>query len=278
MKLSARLSMVMVSLMLTMGLLLALLISNQITKNQKQDHDRWTSSLASALAKAVFRDTLVGNRAEVIASLQRSMKDNPEISYLMIVDFHGKIFAQVNKLHHPIPVEGISHANDHSNNSKLYHVGKLTIRDEVYPLIENLSAHLHVGFDTGYEERYLHNITRTVLVSTALLLLIATFIAVLMSARISRPIRQLAASLRNYGSGKMAQEISINANDEEVRELVDSFYSMTAQNNQTLQALREERNFNSAVLDTAGALVVSERLLCAGDSGKISLGNAVRAG
>lgn len=256
MKLSVRLNLVMVALVLATGLLLSFLINNQINKNQKMDHERWSASLASALAKAVFRDTLAGNRAEVIAALRRSMKDNPEIAYLMVVDFHGKIFAEVNRLGQQIPVEEIDHADFQKFNNKKYQIGKITIRDEIYPLIENLSAHLHVGFDTVYEDQYLGRITRTILATTAMLLLVTMVIAVLLATRISRPITQLAVSLRNYGRGRLTPKDHIDSKDSEVRELVDSFYSMTDENSRTMQELRAERNFNDAVLDNAPALVV----------------------
>jgi len=256
MKLSARLSLVMVSLVLVMGLLLALLVSHQISQNEKLDRERWTGSFASALAKAVFRDTLSGNRSEVIAALHRSMKNNPEIAYLMIVDFHGKIFAEVSRLRQKIPVEDISHADFRHKHISKYKLASLTIRDESYPLIENLSAHLHVGFDTEYEENYLGNITQTILATTAMLLLVTMAIAVFLATRISHPITQLAASLRNYGHSESTPKKDIDASDVEVRELVSSFYSMTDENSRTMQELRSERNFNDAVLDTVAALVV----------------------
>lgn len=256
MNLRVRLSLVMVSLVLVTGLVLAILISNQTTKNQRLDHERWSASLASALAKAVFRDTLAGNRAEVIASLRRSMKDNPEIAYLMVVDFNGKIFAEANKLDRPIPVEGIDHSRYQSNNRNKYQLGKLTIRDEVYPLIENLPAHLHVGFDTAHEADYLGSITQTILTTTVIFLFIAMAIALLLAERISRPISQLATSLRKYGRGELIPKGNLQKADGEVRELVNSFYSMTEENTRTLQELQGERNFIDAVLDNAGALVM----------------------
>jgi PAS domain S-box-containing protein len=256
MKLRVRLSLIMIGLVLVTGLLLAALISKQITENQRRDHDRWSASLASALAKAVFRDTLAGNRAEVIASLRRSMKGNPEIAYLMIVDFNGRIFAEVNKLKQPIPIKQIDHTHDLHNPKTEFHLGDVTVRDEVYPLIENLPAHLHVGFDTAYEARNLGSITQTILTTTAVLLLVTIVMALLFAERISRPIAQLATSLRNYGRGQPTPKREVQAVDTEVQELVDSFYAMTEENSRTLQALQGERNFIAAVLDHAGALVV----------------------
>lgn len=256
MKIRVRLSLVMVSLVLVTGLVLAMLISKQITQNQRQDHERWSASLASALAKAVFRDTLAGNRAEVIASLKRSIQDNPEIAYLMVVDFHGKIFAEVNKLDQAIPVAMLDHMHNMSYARKNFRLGNITIRDEVYPLIDNLPAHLHVGFDTAYDAKYMATITQTILTSTAILLLITVAIAILLAARISRPITNLAQSLRNYGQGKLTPKGELYAVDTEVQELVDSFYSMAEENTRTLHELQTERNFVNAVLDNAAALVI----------------------
>ena len=256
MKLRTRLSLVMVALVLVTGLTLALLISSQIANNQKLDHARWSASLTSALAKAVFRDTLAGNRAEVIASLNRTVASNPEIAYLVVVDFNGKSFAEVNKLKQSPTVVDIDHVYCKVGNAQHYEIGRSSIRDQVYPLIENLPAHLHVGFDLAYEAEYLDKVTHTVLTITLILLFVSVALALLMANRISHPITRLAQSMREYGRGVAIAVISPKQADIEVQELVNSFQSMTEENTRALQALQGERNFIDTVLDNAGALVV----------------------
>jgi PAS domain S-box-containing protein len=226
MRFRARIGLIVVTFVLLTSLVVALAVFNLFEQRQQQEYQTWTRTLSAALAKSVFRDTLEGNRAEVANLLKRVAADNPQIAYILVVDFSGQPFASTFKEGMGVPTEIMAPRQGTDGSNQVLYVNGHEILDISYPIVENLNAHLHVGLDAEIQHKSRLELIRAIASSAAAILLVGLVAALFFARRATRPLTQLAHSLRAYGQGEEIPLPDMRNADAEVVELAASFRDM----------------------------------------------------
>ena len=233
MKLSWRITLLFISMLITTSLLLTYIFHNEVMKDHESDHIQWSSALGNALSKAIMSDTLEGKKTEVGNTLRRITKDNPDIAYVVVVGFDGKIFSSTLDGDLPHELAHIEGGNCRVGSSTKWFLNQHEIRDISYPIVTNLDAHIHLGLD---EETFSRSVTQATLktaIAALIILLLALPIAVFIARRISRPVKQLTEEVSAFGRGEPFDISHVTGGDIEVRLLLNSFERMA----------RERRHF-----------------------------------
>jgi signal transduction histidine kinase len=226
MKLSWRITLLFSGLLLVSSLLLTYVFHHEVVTDHEKDHVEWSSALGNALAKAVLSDMIAGKKTAVTNTLKRVTKDNNDLSYVVAVDFDGKVFTSTLDKDLPPEFAHLDHSHCRTGSSFILHMGQKEIRDITYPVVNNLQAHLHLGVA---EDSFTRSVTDATLktVMAAVLILLATLpVAVLFARRISRPITQLTESVEAFGRGESFDMTHVTGGDKEVRLLLKSFDQM----------------------------------------------------
>lgn len=226
MKLQTRITLAAVLLVIATGVLLGLLSVRELRQTLDSEHGKWSATMAQAVAKAIIKDTLERDKVAVRDVLRRVKASNQDLSYLLVVDFDGKVFASTFDGRIPTALAGEHIDCTMGKISKLQIRGE-DISDVSYALIKGLQAHLHIGLRNDSEKQALDNSTANLAWSVIIISLLGALGALFIGRRISRPITQLSSDLDAYGRGESISELSqLNAKDREIQELIKSFRSM----------------------------------------------------
>ncbi|MBI4983785.1 MAG: EAL domain-containing protein [Rhodocyclales bacterium] len=194
-------------------------------------------TLTAAIAKTVIADTLEERHAKVRNSLRAVAKSNAELRYILLFGFDGQPFASTYPDAVPAELQQLAQHGAASRYRRLRLEGR-DVDDFSHPLIENLDARIHVGYDTSAFAASLRAAREKTLWLTLGVIALALLAAALAAGRIGRPLRQLAAAVRDYGRGQAFAPESIARAGPEVAVLVDSFATMVKDRQQAEQDLR----------------------------------------
>lgn len=232
MQLSWRISLLFTGLLVVSSLLLTYFFHREVTFDHEKDHIGWSSALGSALSKAILSDTLEGKKTEVNNTLKRITKDNPNIAYVAVIGFDGKLFSSTLDGELPDRLAHLDHANCRDGSSFNWYMGQHEVRDASYAVINNLNAHIHLGLD---EDSFTRSVTQATVktgIVVVLILLVTLPIAIFIARRVSRPIRQLTESVEAFSRGDSFDMSNVTGADTEVQLLVNSFDRMVSERKQ----------------------------------------------
>jgi PAS domain S-box-containing protein len=234
-----RVALTITSLVALTAIVLSYVFQRAVTDDHRKDHSAWVATLSNALAKAILRDTLEGRQFEVRDTLRRVQKTNPDVAYLMVVGFDGKVFSSTFDGDLPPELARLDHRSCGRGRGFEVHIGPRPTYDTAFPLVEGLDAHLHLGFDSSSFDRSVYLATLKTGSAAAIILLLGFAAAVLVSRRISRPLMQLSEAVDAFGRGEAFDKNHIVHADVEVHKLVDSFDNMARERQQQDKALRQ---------------------------------------
>ena len=214
--------------------------------------DASAQTLTTAVAKAIFTDTIEGRPQKVRATLRAIAQTNPEIHYILLIGFDGQPFASTFPDEPPQVLLKI----DDGSTGQYQHflLDGLEIDDFSHSLIENLEAHLHIGYNSAAFRAALEDLRRKILWLTLGVIGLALLAAFLAARRIAFPLQQLAAAVRGYGTGQSFHPVKIERSGPEVSQLVDSFAAMTAQR----ESMEENLRIAAAAFDSQEAIIITD--------------------
>lgn len=218
---------------------LSYVVSREVMISQYREQKKWAATLSNALAKAILRDTLEGRQIDVRNVLLRVKKENPEIVYLMVAGFDDHPFASTFDGELPPVLAQIDHHAHMDHLGRSLSLNSMRVHDIAFPLIENLGAHLHIGFDEAALEQSVRQVIIKIVEVGLLVLLAALFSAVLISRRIAQPLTQLAYAVDAFGRGEPFDKNRISGGDAEVHKLVTSFDRMALERQRAEQEIRQ---------------------------------------
>lgn len=221
-----RIGLLIATLVTATSLILTFVFHREVMNDYEQDNVNWSATLSNALAKAILRDTLDGSKTEVLNTLKRVTKNNPDIVYLFVVGFDGKPFTSTLEGNVPAALAHLDHGACHAGLSRIIRIGNLDVHDISYPIVDNLDAHLHLGLSDEAFTGSVKQATFKTILAAVVILLIALLAAFIIARRISRPIMQLAESVESFGRGEPMRVGAIDRSGSEVRQLVNSFETM----------------------------------------------------
>ena len=211
-------------------------------------------SLTAAVAKSIFSDTIEGRHAKVRATLRSIAQTSPEIRYILLIDFDGKPSASTFP---DEPPQALMKRHDDGNQRHRHwkvFLGDLEIDDFSHPLIENLEAHLHIGYDSAAFRAGLDDTRRKIFWLTLGVIGLALLAASLAARRIASPLQQLAAAVQGYGNGQAFNPGKIDHSGPEVGHLVDIFSAMTAQR----ESMEENLRIAATAFETQEAIMITD--------------------
>jgi PAS domain S-box-containing protein len=212
-------------------------------------------------AESMAHNLLSFEALEARESLIDLVKFEDDIVYAYVVGFDGEIFAH--SFEEGFPKDLLSpnvvashHAEFESNR---YMFGEIPVTEMMFPLIEGMDAHIHIGMDETETFKQIKTLNVNILAITSMVATIGILIGLLLSRRISRPIVQLTESISAFGKGRLEEEIKISGGGSEVTELTNAFNLMFTERSRMYEALREsEQNLAITLFSIGDALIATD--------------------
>ena len=212
------------------------------------------ASLTAAIAKSVFADTLEGRRAKVRNTLRSVARGNQDISYIVLVGFDGEVFASTYPDELPADLHTLNDGVAGRGGSTRRVVEGKVVHDFSHALVDNLDAHIHVGYNTVHFDASLREARTTTLLLTLAVIVLALLAASLAARRITRPLMRLTAALRAHGEGQPICLADIGNGAPEVAVVVASFAAMIERRAQAEQDLR----IAATAFETQEAIIITD--------------------
>lgn len=247
MKISLRLGIVISVVVLATALIIALVMSSWFYASAVEERKKWTASLTKTIAATIARDTLEDRKSKVRALLLDIQKQNPDIVYAYITDFDGKPYVATatpgSEYSRQIMV-GVDADHENESDYQAHGYEDNIIIDVGYPLIENLPAHIHIGFSKSSVNGFIDKATDEALLIILLVLFFAMIISSFLARKLSLPITGLARYVDAYGRGNIIKEGFAVMGDgkDEIGQLYKSFKEMIKQRAWYESELHEHRN------------------------------------
>lgn len=238
MTLYARIAVLILTIVTVTSLAISLVYYESRLHESTQSRIESATTLTAAIAKSVFNDTLEGRKLKVRNTLRGIARGNEEISYILIIDFNGKVFASTFMDEVPEELVKLHEYNGTATGNKNFVFGKTEITDFAFPLIENLDAHIHIGYNKTRLDQSLHKIRLKTFWITLFAIVAGLLAAALAARKISRPLQKLADAVRNFGNGEPFAPGPGDKASPEMALLIDSFASMVEQRKKAEQELR----------------------------------------
>ena len=261
MKLSTKISMLTVSIVVTMGLLTILLINYIVTVNLRDSVQDKELSLAKVVANNLANSVLNGNYLTVQRNME-DLKEDRQLVYIFLILPDGRVMHTLPGNISPELVElnRLSSGEGYALKSFLSDEGK--VEDVGTYLVDGLPAEVHIGFSENYVKAVLAKVFKTILGLTALGVAFASFAAGWLGKYLSRPIERLTAVSRKIASGQLENRVVITGKNE-VAELGESFNRMVDILQDNLHQLRmaeEEQRIKNRELSTLNVVAETVRL------------------
>jgi PAS domain S-box-containing protein len=249
MKLSNRITVAAIVLVIVTGSVLGLIALDRLHHALVYEDQEWSAAMAQAVAKAVTADTITGNKVAVRDVLLQVLESAKEVSYLVVVDFKGQVFASTFTSKVPAPFNQ-PHPDCLPGNVKQIQIDGKSIMDVNYPLIEGLDAHLHVGIHKHLIIDSIREAGLSILIPLLLITFFGSVIAIMIGQRISRPISHLSRALLSFGRGESDVDMPETSKaDREIRDLHNSFRDMMTEQQRVVGELKQFRNVLDQTLD-----------------------------
>ena len=210
----------------------------QLRSDHARDQLYWSQTLTSAIAKAIFHNTLEGKHIEVRDTLRRVTRGNSDIQYIVAVGFDGNIFASTFDDELPKELAEQDHRLCSTKDMRMFRVGNTLVQDSIHPLAEHLDAHLHLGVNQDSFAHSISTATRNTAFISLAIVFVAFFFAALTARHISRPIRQLGDAVRAFGQGKKLTTAGIESSSQDVDDLVQCFKEMAQEREKALEEIQ----------------------------------------
>jgi len=231
----------------------AMLLSSPIIKQGFSNIDEvWGETLVLSLSEGIANDTINGNADRVRQVLETIVQRNNELSYAFVVDFNGRIFAHTFKDGFPLKLvelirvanvkddsRSIASAKHASYNSKDIRIDGENFDDVSYPIVNGMTAELHLGISQKADEALVAAINRKLLMIIFTLGLFGILIAILVSRKLTSPLDRLGQLMQDYGLNKIKGQIIIPHASPEIEKLRDAFNQMVKARSVTETALLE---------------------------------------
>jgi len=228
MRLSSKIALLIVFLACLFGITSATVTSWLMQQRLTTSQDHWTETLIHAISEGIARHTINGDILPVQAQLTSIISQDEALEYAYIIDFNDTIFAHSFSDGFPRFLTTLEH-EQHSAQHQRVHLFNTTrgeILDISHPLIDGMSAHLHIGIHQQQVNALIRETESTTLLILVVVTLVGITLALLLGKKITDPLNHLSSWIRAYGKGNQQAELDIGYADLEVRELAASFNRM----------------------------------------------------
>ncbi len=231
------------ALVITSGLLLSFLVSDQYSHSLIESAMSQAENMAHALALESTDKILIHDLVSLQKSLDHQIKSNKSIAYLFIVR-DGQVISHTFRDGFP---EQLLHSNnpessEQGSGKKIVSSDGEKIIDIAWPIFGGKAGVLRLGFSEAHLERQVSALRWKMISITAGILICALIGTLVFVKRITLPLGQLVKASESLKEGEWNVKVDVSGQDE-VAVLASSFESMArklSQNNQTLQLQKLE--------------------------------------
>ncbi len=261
MKLSTKISILTVGIVVTMGILTILLINYVVTVNLRASVQDKELSLTKVVANNLANPVLNGNYLTVQRSME-DLKEDRQLVYVFLILPDGRVLHTFPDSISPelVALNRMSPGQGYTLKSYLSEQGK--VEDVGVYMVDGLPAEVHIGFSENYIKAAFSKVFKAILGLTALGVAVATMAAGWLGKYLSRPIERLTAASRKIASGQLEDRVVINGRNE-VAELGESFNRMVdilRDNLLQLRVAEEEQRIKNRELSTLNVVTETVRL------------------
>jgi len=205
------------------------------------------------LAEHITHNVIDG---EVVAAHDAAMKIKDRlktIEYIYITDFDDKVFAHTFEGGFP---KVFAHRLDDrvpDNAVKPEIIEYVTdtgyILDVAVPLIKGMKAHIHVGMSKSQSQAQIAALRNRIIGLSLILAFVGIATGAIVSRRFTRPLAQMAGSMRDFGKRRGKEEIKFTGGGREIRELTGVFNRMITDRKQREEERERAGKFLQTVID-----------------------------
>ncbi|MGD9818672.1 MAG: sigma 54-interacting transcriptional regulator [Desulfomonilaceae bacterium] len=231
------------ALVITSGMLLSFLVSNQYSHTLIESAMSQAENMAHALALEATDKILTHDLVSLQKSLDHQLRSNKAISYLFIIK-DGKIIAHTFGGGFP---ENLIEANqsvsaDQGAAQKIVSSKGEKFIDIAWPIFGGKAGVLRLGFSESHLEQQVSTLRLQMMLTTAGILIAALVGALVFVRRLTLPLGQLAKATESLKDGDWDVKVNVSGKDE-VALLASSFDSMAKKlrdNTQLLEFQKQE--------------------------------------
>lgn len=231
------------TLVITSGLLLSFLVSDQYSHSLVESAMSQAENMAHAIALESTDKILLHDMVSLQKSLDHQLKSNKSISYLFVTR-DGQVIAHTFQGGFP---EDLIKANgllspDNGNGKKIISSNGEKFIDIAWPIFGGKAGVLRLGFSEAHLENQVSALRWKMTYITAIILICALVGALVFVRRITLPLGDLAKAAESLKKGDWDVKVEVDGRDE-VAFLASSFDRMAKklqENTQILQLQKQE--------------------------------------
>lgn len=192
-------------------------------------------------------------------ALEKIISSNIGVDYAYVVGFDSEIFSHSFEGDFPKDLAEGVHKTIHIDEGHItrYSTSKGYILDVGYPLINGMSANVHIGINESQSYNHVAALRNRISILTISITLLGILLGTFMIRRITNPLSRLADSMHAFGKGKAEAEISFSGGGQEVEELTLAFNRMISERTRAEKALQESEENLSITLNSIGDAVIA---------------------
>lgn len=254
MKLSTKMIIITVILIVVMGLLTMGAISTIVEQAMTQQLEEQGLTYSRMAADNVANPLLDGNLLIVQRTIENLLQNGSGISYVYVIDDSGRVVAHTFSGGFPSNLTNLNILNPTQvTNTILLNVpSQGLIRDVGVRILEGLNAEIHIGFSQNSILQWIYNVRKLMVSLTIYGVLIGSVAALILSTLITKPLKKLAAHALRLGKGDLEEDIVIRGKDEIV-ELAHCLNRMRKDLFTGMQKLRQSEESNRTLLEAISA-------------------------
>ncbi|ACL19262.1 multi-sensor signal transduction histidine kinase [Desulfitobacterium hafniense DCB-2] len=254
MKLSTKMIIITVILIVVMGLLTMGAISTIVEQAMTQQLEEQGLTYSRMAADNVANPLLDGNVLIVQRTIENLLQTGSGISYVYVIDNYGNVIAHTFSGGFPSNLTNINilGSNQMKNTILLNMQSQGLIRDVGVRILEGLNAEIHIGFSQNSILQWVYNVRKLMLNLTLYGVLLGAVAALILSTLITRPLKRLASYALRLGKGDLEEDIVIRGKDEIV-ELALCLNRMRKDLFTGMQMLRQSEESNRTLLEAISA-------------------------
>jgi PAS domain S-box-containing protein len=226
MRLSLKIVILIISLTLLFAVTSTFIISHIIKERLQDENVIWGQVLTDSLAEAISEFVVHGDVLQVRGILNEIVHRRNKLGYVYVTDFDGRVLAHT--FSGGFPEALLERDRKHGGGPEQfeYQAGAGEFLDVSYPLIEGMSARIHVGIDRDAEILFQQNARQDIILVSLLIGIVGAILALFLGKRLTLPLANLTDNIKAYSMGGYEGADLANTSDTEVNKVIQAFNQM----------------------------------------------------
>ena len=231
MSLHAKITLLILVVVLGVGVSSALLVSRIMSRTIDNELEHQATLVAEVLSEHITHEVIEGEAIPTREALLKMKKRTEGVAYVYVVDFEGRVLAHTFNGGFPVALARRPHRHIDDRRAPLiseFIAENWRVLDVGTPLVGGMRAHIHVGMDLLKTQATVQALNRSILGLTLLLGLVGVGIGFVLSRRFTQPLEILAQSMQEFGKLEGAGPVQLGSGGKEVENLMAAFNVMRA--------------------------------------------------